>query len=244
MSTSSPTNEVQPTLPGIPAEPQPQPDSFNGIVVAGDLVRVSDSLKIGDHILNISAEGVPAPMAATTLAEFVATLNAAASLANLNPPALADAPSVPASPIAPPQDMPEPLEPPPGGLAAVVDQGTLAALRERGIAAPPVVAPAEPSKIVVIPAAEITQVRRTDTENGAHRVKFFTKKWHQHGIVCWEEQMNEEVTRPLEGIVDIGTLQPGTQYKCPPKIKAINVRMKTPKDGGRPTPDRVISVVV
>ena len=47
-------------------------------------VRVSESLRLGDHILNVSIEGVPQAAAASVLAELVATVQAAVGLADLN----------------------------------------------------------------------------------------------------------------------------------------------------------------
>jgi hypothetical protein len=207
--------EVQATLPGVDVNLDELP------VAPERTVRVSESAKAGIHLLSIAAEGVPLSEAAATLVDLVATMRAAMALADLEPQA---APvSLPVSPIAPPQDKPA------AQAAVPVPQG---------------------EDVRFIPAGEITHFRRADTESGIRRVKFSTSHFSEQkmkggGLVCWEDQQSEAVKNPLAAIgVKVEALEAGKTYSLPANVTGIKVRFKPGKDGGRPTPDRVVEVVV
>ena len=239
--------DIVPDTP-LDALPGVKPDRAPELIVAGDLVRVSNSLKVGNFIMNLSAESVPATIAATLLAEMTATLNAAAALAGLAGDTPADLPNLqspvvvvgkaPSAPAGAPQALPQP----PGGVAEAVSPEILENLRQRGVAVPEPVQRPTDDMVQVIPADKLLHMRRADTESGIHRIKVFTKKFSQIGIVAWEEQENEEITHPLESVgIVVGTLQPGQNYKIPAKAKGIRVRFKPAKEAGkRPQPDRVL----
>ena len=105
----------------------------------------------------------------------------------------------------------------------------------------PVVAPAAPAApqgedVRTIPAGEVKFFRLATTETGIPRIKVMTTKFSLRGIVAWKEVVEEAG-------FDFSKMVMGTQYALPSNIKAIKVRFKTPEDGGRPTPDRVVKFV-
>lgn len=205
--------------------PQVDAQEIPGFVESPVLVRVSDSVKaIGpdgrDHLISISMESVPLPAAADAIIDLVVTMKAGLALADF------PVPQQPAAlPIAP-------------GVGTIAPSAAPATIPQ---AAP---APQEAPGEQVIPASEITYLKRADTENGAVRVKFYTAKFHLHGVVCWADQQNERVKQPLAAAnIPVNNMEAGKQYSVPPHVKAIRVRFKPGSEGGRPTPDRVLEIV-
>lgn len=212
--------EVQTTLPGLDVDPGPEPGPEP---VFTSFVRVSDSVKVGDHIVSISMENCPLEQAAAAIIDLVATLRAGVALAALEPEPPAIAPA-----IAPAQAAPEAPQASP---------------------APPVVPAANTVDPVVvmrfIPASDVLHMKRADTENGAMRVRFKTKQFQQPGLICWVEQDREAVKRPFDlAGIDVAAMKPGEEYGLPANVKGISVRFKASATAGRPTPDRVVELVL